>query len=321
MSIFDDMSLSFSGSFPLRADGHCDTLVAQAKGENIHIDLETMEREMDLEFMAIYVEEEKDPLVAKEILDQYYYRYRAMQTEEFYDIWVMLLNGESFRRLNPDNIGLVLAMENCAALGVDEDLVFDYYEKGFRSFGITWNHENCFAGGADTDTGLKPAGERLLRNMNRLPVAVDLAHMNENSFYDALNVLSYGPIVSHTCCYELNPHQRNLKENQMKELRMAKGIMGITFVDKFLAENPADASLDTVIDHILYASDFMGIDRVALGSDFDGADMPWDLANQKSLPQLYHRMHERGFSDAEINMVAGENLFRYMIDTLSREEI
>jgi membrane dipeptidase len=320
MSIFNDMSLSFSGSFPLRADGHCDTIVAQEKNENIHIDLETMERDMDMQFMAIYVEEEKDPVAAKEILDKYYYRYRTMLTEEFYDIWIPLLNGESFRRLNPDNIGLVLAIENCAGLGVRDDLVFDYYEKGFRSFGITWSNDNCFAGGANTDTGLKPAGEHLLRDLNRLPVAVDLAHMNENSFYDALHVLEYGPIVTHTCCYDLNPHPRNLKENQMKELRMANGIMGITFVDKFLSENPADASVDTIIDHMLYASDYMGIDRIALGSDFDGADMPYDIENQKSLPQLYQRMRERDFSDEEINMVAGENLFLYMIDTLSRDE-
>ena len=96
--------------------------------------------------------------------------------------------------------------------------------------------------------------------------------------------------------------------------------MCITFVDKFLKENPQEASMDAIIDHILYASDFMGIDKVALGSDFDGADMPFDLDSQKSLPDLYKRMKERDFSDDEINMVAGENLFRYMIKTLSREE-
>lgn len=320
MSIFDDMSLSFSGSFPLRADGHCDTLTAIKNGQNIHIDIEKMEQDMDMQFMAIYVQEEADSAVAKAELDAHFYRYRTMLTEEYYDLWVPLLNGESFRRLYPKNIGLVLAIENCAALGVADDEVFDYYEKGFRSFGITWSNDNCFAGGANTDTGLKPAGERLLRNLNRLPVVVDLAHMNENSFYDALSVVEHPPIVTHTCCYDLNPHCRNLKENQMKELRQAGGVMGITFVDKFLAENPKEASIDTVIDHILYASDFMGIDKIALGSDFDGADMPYNMENQKSLPLLYQRMQERDFSNTEINMVAGENLFRYTIAALSREE-
>ena len=78
--------------------------------------------------------------------------------------------------------------------------------------------------------------------------------------------------------------------------------------------------MDSVIDHILYASDFMGIDKIALGSDFDGADMPEDLKSQKELSGLYRRMKERDFSDDEIRMVAGENLFRFMIQTLSREE-
>lgn len=318
--IYDDMSLSFSGSFPLRADGHCDTLLAMAEGNCRHIDVETMQRYMDMQFMAIFIEEEDNPQKAMKELERLYAYYLTLQTEEYSDHWVPLKNGESFRRLEPENIGLVLALENCAALGAHDEAVFDLYEKGFRSFGIVWNHENCFAGGAYSEEGLTFAGERLLRTLNRLPVAVDLAHMNERSFYDALAVLEHPPIVTHTCCYDLNPHCRNLKENQMKELRMAGGLMGITFVNKFLKAKPEEASLDAVIDHILYASDFMGIDKIALGSDFDGADMPEDLEGQKELPQLYRRMKERDFSDEEIGMVAGENLFRYMISTLSREE-
>ncbi|MBQ2763844.1 MAG: membrane dipeptidase [Firmicutes bacterium] len=317
---FEDMSLAFSGSFPLRADGHCDTFLALKENKCKHIDIEQMHRYMDMQFAALFVEEENDPVKAKEILDDLYFYYRTLQTEEFYDLWIPLKNGESFRRLESDNIGIVLAVENCAPFGADEDAVWEAYDRGFRSFGIVWNHSNCMAGGAFSDDGLTDKGERLIRNLNRLPVAVDLAHMNEKSFYEALSVIEHPPIVTHTCCYDLNPHCRNLKENQMKELRMAGGLMCITFVDKFLKENPQEASMDAIIDHILYASDFMGIDKVALGSDFDGADMPFDLDSQKSLPDLYKRMKERDFSDDEINMVAGENLFRYMIKTLSREE-
>lgn len=318
--IFDDMSLSFSGSFPLRADAHCDTLLAMRNGECRHINIEQMHRYMDMQFMALFVEEENDPATAKDMLDELYFYYRTLQTEEYYDLWIPLKNGESFRRLNKDNIGVILAVENCAAFGLDEDDVFEAYDRGFRSFGIVWNHSNCMAGGAFSDDGLTDKGERLIRNLNRLPVAVDLAHMNERSFYEALQIVEYPPIVTHTCCYDLNPHCRNLKENQMKELRMSGGIMCITFVDKFLKEEPKDATLDTIIDHILYASDFMGIDKVALGSDFDGADMPVDLEDQTKLAELYKRMRQRDFSEEEINMVAGENLFRYMIRTLSREE-
>lgn len=317
---FDDMSLSFSGSFPLRADGHCDTFLARREGNCRHINIETMHRFMDMQFAALFVEEENDPKKAKAILDDLYFYYRTLLTEEYYDLWVPLKNGNSFRQLDTDHIGLVLAIENCAPLGADEDALWEAYDRGFRSFGIVWNHTNCMAGGAFADDGLSPMGERLIRNLNRLPVAVDLAHMNERSFYETLNIIEHPPIVTHACCYDLNPHYRNLKENQMKELRMAGGIMCITFVNKFLKKEPEKASMDDIIDHILYASDFMGIDRVALGSDFDGADMPDDLENQSALPALYQRMKERDFSDEEINMVAGENLFRYMIQTLSREE-
>lgn len=318
---FEEIFYNYTTNFPmLRADAHCDTLLALEKGEPRDIDPETMHRFMDMQFMAIFIEEEQDVDKAKELLDHYYFYLRTLMTEEYSDLWIPLKNGDSFRRLDRENVGLISAIENCAALAVDDDAVFEAYERGFRSFGIVWNNDNCLAGGTFGDGNVTVRGERLIRDLNRLPVAVDLAHMNEKSFYDALAIVERPPIVTHTCCYDLNPHPRNLKENQMKELRMAGGIMGITFCDKFLEEKPEKATVDSVIDHILYASDYMGIDKIALGSDFDGASMPEDLNRQQLLPDLYRRMKERDFSDDEIQMVAGENLFRYMYQTLSGEE-
>lgn len=318
---FKNMSLSSPGSFPLRADGHCDTILAMQRGKHLHINFETMPRYVDMQFMALFIEEESDNQKAKAEYESLYQYYRTLQTEDYYDLLIPLKNGDSFHRLEPENTGVVLAMENCAPLGCDEDDLFEAYERGIRSFGIVWNGSNCFGGGAYSESGLTPAGERFLRNLNRLPVAVDLAHMNERTFYDSLEILEHPPIVSHSCCYGLTPHCRNLKESQMKELRMADGVMGITFVDAFLSDNKEDATIDRIIDHILYASDFMGIDKVALGSDFDGADMPMDMEKQSCLPLLYKKMKQRGFTDGDIKMVAGENLFRYMYATLSREEI
>ena len=319
--IFEDMSLSISGSFPLRADGHCDTILAMQEEKKVHIDLETLPRYADMQFMALFIEEERDCKKAKAEYEALYRFYRTLQTEEYYDLLIPLKNGDSFRRLEPENTGIVLAIENCAPLGVDEDDVFEAYEHGVRAFGVVWNGSNCFGGGAFSGGGLTSSGERFLRDLNRLPVAVDLAHMNERTFYNSLEILEHPPIVTHTCCYDLNPHCRNLKEEQMKELRMAGGIMGITFVNKFLSAEKEDASLDRIVDHILYASDFMGIENIALGSDFDGADMPKDMEDQSCLPYLYEKMKQRDFTDREIEMVAGENLFRYMFATLSREEI
>ena len=316
----DDMSLSFAGSFPFRADGHCDYLTNDGR-HGFHINPDSLDRDMDMQVMAIFIKDDVDSEQAVNLLNKHYFHYRDLLTEEYYDLWIPLKNGSSFRRLERENVGIVLALENCAPLGVAEDAVFEAYDRGFRSFGIVWNHENCFGGGAYTDVGLSIQGERFIRNLNRLPVAVDLAHMNEKTFYATLDIITRPPIVTHTCCYDLNPHCRNLKENQMKELRMAGGIMGITFVNKFLSEDPAMASVDKIIDHILYASDFMGIDKLALGSDFDGADMPEGIACPGDLPVLYERMRQRDFSEEEIRMIAGENLLRYYYRVLSSEEL
>lgn len=315
----EDMSLAFSGSFPLRADAHCDTLTLLEEGKSRHIDVETMNRYMDMQFMAIFIEED-DAEKAAEKLERCYHFYRTVSTEEYYDLWIPLKNETGFARLERDNIGIVLALENCSALAVDDDAVYEAYDRGFRSFGLVWNGENRFGGGAFSDADLSFEGERLLRTCNRLPVAVDLAHANKKTFFSALDILEYPPIVTHTCCGLVYDHPRNLNEDQMKALRGAGGIMGITFVRDFLREDGENASFDDIIDHILYASDYVGLENIAFGSDFDGADMPEELADQSCLAALYLRMKERDFSEEEIAMIAGGNLFRYMRATLGRKE-
>ena len=119
----------------------------------------------------------------------YNFYYRTLLTEEYYDLWIPLKNGESFRRLEPNNIGLVLAIENCAPFGVDEDAVWEAYDRGFRSFGIVWNHSNCMAGGAFSDDGLSEKGERLIRNLKvQACIILILQRHNWNFYSQSLNM-------------------------------------------------------------------------------------------------------------------------------------
>ncbi|MEG1821638.1 MAG: membrane dipeptidase [Clostridiales bacterium] len=302
-------SLSVSGSISLRADGHCDTVTALKNGKAKHIDLENIENFTDLQFFAIYIKNENDTNNAVQENEEYYSYYREIL--EKYEKIVPILSAKDINELKIGQVGSILAMENSEPLATDSEAIFRFIDKGYRSFGITWSNDNSFAGGANTDTGLKDLGRNLLRAMNKLPVLVDLAHMNKKSFFDSMEILEKPPIVTHGCCYSLCAHRRNLTDDAMKLLAGAKGLFGITFVDSFLKEG-GNATIDRIVDHIIYAADIMGLKNVCLGSDFDGTDLPSDMCGQKDIGKLKEQMLKRDFSNDEIDDIMGNNLKNYL---------
>ena len=306
-------SLSEAGSLSLRIDGHCDTVTALKNQKAKHIDLENIERFVDLQFFALYIKNESDT-------DQ-----AVAENNKYYDYYSQLL--QKYKKIKPiltkadlNNIGLgevgsLLAIENSEPLSEDSEALSRLVAKGYRSFGITWSNDNSLAGGANTDTGLKKLGKDVLKAMNHCPVVVDLAHMNRQSFFDSLDILEKSPAVTHSCCYSLCHHKRNLADDALKSLTEADGILGITLVRSFLQDDNL-ATLDRVIDHIIYAANIMGLDKVALGSDFDGTDLPLDIQNQADLDNLWQLMKSRSFTDQEIALVRGGNWQRFLAKTL-----
>jgi membrane dipeptidase len=218
----------------------------------------------------------------------------------------------------------VLHFEGAEA--IDDDLTeLDLWsERGLRSLGPVWSRPNRFAHGVpfmypaspDTGPGLTDLGRALVRRCAELGILVDLAHMNERGFWDvAAEVL--GPlVVSHTGAHAISPASRNLTDHQLDAVADTDGLVGVVFASQFLRPdfaNTADTDLSHLIRHIEYIADRIGIDKVALGSDFDGAVIPNAIGDASGLPRVLDALAAGGaFSDADLRLFAWDNWRRVL---------
>ena len=187
-----------------------------------------------------------------------------------------------------------------------------FRKKGVRIAGITWNHENDLghpAKGGSTE-GLTPYGLDVVKEMQRLKISVDVSHLNERGFFDIYAKTHVPPMASHSCVNKLRPHFRNLTDEQLRLLIREGGYIGINFYGEFLAES--GSTYETVLDHIDYICQMGGEKIVGYGSDFDGIDVyPDGLRHPADLPNLISGMRRRGYTEAVIEGIAGQNLIDY----------
>lgn len=218
--------------------------------------------------------------------------------------------------LSQDQLACILHLEGADALGKDAALWPLFHRLGVRSLGLTWNYNNAFAGGVlDTEpTALSPVGRRLLLELERSRSILDLAHVAENSYYQALERFSGPVMVSHANAYTVCRHPRNLNDRQILALAEREGIVGINLVPDFVCATQPD--LDRVVDHIDHIASLAGIRYVALGSDFDGADTLL-LGGVEDYRELEICLKTRGFSAQECAAVMHDNALAFLTRALS----
>jgi len=151
---------------------------------------------------------------------------------------------------------------------------------------LTYNGENELGFGHQINKGIKPAGKKIAKMLDKKGIAVDTAHLSEKGFYDIADICGK-MINSHTCIYELNPHTRNIDKERIKIIIQKNGLVGLTLVGSFLGK--ADSCI--LINHIDYFIQRFGADNLCFGSDFYGTDdLPDDLRDYYGFAVLYEKL-------------------------------
>ncbi len=220
----------------------------------------------------------------------------------------------------------IMHMEGAEAVDANLDTLEVFYRVGLRSLGLVWSRPNIFAQGVpfkfphspDTGPGLTSAGRELVRGCNRLGIMLDLSHLNEQGFWDVA-ALSDAPLVAtHSNVHAICPSTRNLTDKQLDAIKESRGLVGLNFAVYDLREDSRkepDTSLDIMVRHIDYLVERLGIDGVALGSDFDGTLIPSAIGDAAGLPKLVDVLRLHGYDDAALRKIAFENWLRVLRKT------
>ena len=211
---------------------------------------------------------------------------------------------------------VLLGLEGGHALQGDPAVLRLLAANGVRYVTLTHTNTNAFADAA-TDAprwgGLNRLGEELVAEMNRLGVLVDLSHVSDATFADALRASRAPVILSHSSCRALHRHARNASDEMLRALAANGGVVMINFYRTYLGRRGVD--VETVLDHIDHAVEVAGVDHVGLGSDFDGVPaLPRGLGDVTRLPYLTYGMLQRGHSEADVRKILGGNTLRVLAE-------
>jgi membrane dipeptidase len=227
-------------------------------------------------------------------------------------------------------IASIIGMEGGHAIENSLGALRAYYELGARYMTLTHGGNNDWADSATDDPvhdGLSAFGEEVVREMNRLGMLTDLSHTAPSTMHDVLDVAEAPVIFSHSSARGVTDHPRNVPDDVLTRLPENGGVVMITFVPTFISTEVREwgqlseaeragrptprATIDDVIRHIEHVRDLAGIDHVGIGADFDGITaVPVGLEDVSTFPALFEELARRGWSEADMRKLAGENVMR-----------
>ena len=210
---------------------------------------------------------------------------------------------------------LMIGIENGLAIEDDIANIEHFARRGIVYITLCHNGDNQICDSARRSAarngGVSEFGAKVIAEMNRLGLMVDLSHAGEKSFYDALEISSTPIVCSHSNAKALCDVPRNLTDDQMRALATKGGVCQITLYNGFLRTD-GKACIDDAMEHLAHAIDVMGIDHVGLGTDFDGDGGVPGLANASELINFTKALLRRRFSEDDMAKIWGGNWLRVM---------
>ena len=215
---------------------------------------------------------------------------------------------------NQNKIAAIIGVEGGHHIEDSIEKLIALYNAGMRYLTITWNNSTSWAVSAadsrSTTVGLSNFGREVIRKLDSLGVIIDVSHTGIKTIQDILQVTNNPIIASHSGVRALRNHTRNLYDWQIQDIANSGGVIGVVFYPPFL-NGTNNATIQDVINHIDYIKNLVGIDYVAIGSDFDGIGVtPVGLEDVSKFPALTEALFNRGYSREDVEKILYKNFKR-----------
>lgn len=301
------------------ADAHCDFLYnmwqdgfeIDGHGEKQTITIPYLRKGgVVLQFFAVWVDHALRTPYLQQCLGMIDAYYRVLETfSETFTPLTAAFTPEDGR------IATVLTIEGGEAIEGSLAVLRLLKRLGVAAMTLTWNHNNELAGAAlrRGGKGLTQLGREVVNEMERIGVAMDIAHLSDEGIDDVLGCSSTPIFASHSNAREVLYSPRSLQDSHIREIARRGGVIGVNFYHKQLCEGKV-ANVEDIVRHIAHIADVGGISCCAIGSDFDGMNQyPEDIQNSGDFPRLIDALITAGFSVDEVKKIAYQNLRDYII--------
>ena len=226
-------------------------------------------------------------------------------------------------------IGYLLNLEGADSI-VTLDHLHRAYKQGLRAIGPAHYGPGTYAHGTNSEGGLGTKGKELLNEIEKLNMILDVTHLCDQSFWEAIDHYNGKMWASHSNCRSLVPNQRQFSNLQIKELIARKAIIGMAFdawmmIPKWQKgiSDPKKSGLviETIIDHIDHICQLSGnSNHIALGTDLDGGfgkeQCPYDLETISDLQKMDALLKKRGYSENDIQKILNQNAINFLMGAL-----
>ena len=280
-------------------DLHCDTLYellstrSSLQNRSCAVTLSGMKNyDKCVRCFAVWSDDETSPQKANE---QFYKMYSIFK-EQLCTFKEDITEITDTKSLENAKIGMMLTVENCSALNNDIANVKKFVDLGVKVFSLTWNGENSLGYGQLENRGLKPFGKECVKAFEQTSAILDVSHLSEKGFYDICELSNKPFVATHSNAKSIALHNRNLSDDQIREIINRKGLIGLNLYSVFLNQNPEKASKYDILRHAEHILSLGGENVLSIGTDFDGAEVIREYKNDKKLSGLERLFLKNGFS-------------------------
>ncbi len=309
--------MHFKGDFMKLFDLHCDTLFELDKRSldlscsNLAVSLDGMQKyDKIVRCFAIYT---PDTLKGEDAQAHLENLYRVFQNQlAIYGNQITHI--KDVESLEKAHIGAVLTVENGSVIAGDLCEIERLSKIGVKLFSLTWNGENELGFGQLKNAGLKPLGKECVRELEKSGIIIDVSHLSDRGFDDVCAISNKPFVASHSNARKICPHNRNLLDEQIKEIIARGGLIGLNFYKSFLNKNFDLADKYDIIRHAEHILSLGGENCLCIGTDFDGAEVIEEYDSDSRLICLENLFLQNGFSKKITDKILYDNAYNFFVN-------